>query len=494
MAETAQEKTRLRDFPKTFWLVIFFEFIERGAYYGIFGIMATYWTNYLGFSHQSYGLFSSFLIPFCVYGLPLVTGAIADKMGYKRTLTVAFGLLGTGYFLASQTQDMALLSASLVIMGVGAGTFKPIIGGSIAKLTNEKNSTIGFAVFYWSINLGAFLVPLILVPMLKVYDPVVKAHDISYVFLYASIATAAMIIPTLFIFKEPKREITKKEPLGVTLSEIFGKVWLVIKDWQFILFLFIYSLFWILYFQMYNSVQWFLTDIIDPSEINAFINNLFGAGWFQNLFGAKFQFDVEHITVINAGTIILLQLFISSIVKKTRTMPTLVAGISFGIAGITILAFSSNIWIFMSGLFIFSIGEMVAHPKYIAYLGMIAPQDKKATYMGFSFLYGVFGALIANLLGGFLYPVLVIHPMRNFVHNQLIAAGSKINLFNAAENLKTQEIFDAAKSIGLERQEVTQQAMVTEFWLIFAGIGLISIIGLLAYRKFIGTRKAADLS
>jgi len=55
------------------------------------------------------------------------------------------------------------------------------------------------------------------------------------------------------------------------------------------------------------------------------------------------------------------------------------------------------------GIAVFSIGEMTAHPKYYSYVGMVAPQDKKAVYMGYAFLYGVFGSLIGSNLGGFLY-------------------------------------------------------------------------------------------
>jgi hypothetical protein len=55
------------------------------------------------------------------------------------------------------------------------------------------------------------------------------------------------------------------------------------------------------------------------------------------------------------------------------------------------------------GIAVFSIGEMTAHPKYYSYVGMVAPQDRKAVYMGYAFLYGVFGSLIGSNLGGFLY-------------------------------------------------------------------------------------------
>ena len=46
---------------------------------------------------------------------------------------------------------------------------------------------------------------------------------------------------------------------------------------------------------------------------------------------------------------------------------------------------------------------MTAHPKYYSYVGLVAPPDKKAVYMGYAFLYGVVGSLIGSNLGGALY-------------------------------------------------------------------------------------------
>ena len=54
-------------------------------------------------------------------------------------------------------------------------------------------------------------------------------------------------------------------------------------------------------------------------------------------------------------------------------------------------------------MFVFTIGEMIAHPKFISYVGLIAPQDKKALYLGYSFLYGVIGSGVGGILGASLY-------------------------------------------------------------------------------------------
>jgi hypothetical protein len=67
------------------------------------------------------------------------------------------------------------------------------------------------------------------------------------------------------------------------------------------------------------------------------------------------------------------------------------------------LAFSQSAWMVVVGIAVFAIGEMTAHPKYYSFIGLVAPADRKAVYMGYSFLYGVIGSLIGSSVGGALY-------------------------------------------------------------------------------------------
>ena len=713
----SEKKGFFTKFSGQFWLVVLFEFIERGSYYGMMSFISVYFSETLNIPKESVGIIKGVIQPL-LYFLPIISGAIADRFGYRRVLMVAFALMGGGYFLTSQATQYTTVFVALVVMGFGAGIFKPIISGTIARLTDESTSTIGFGIYYWSINLGAFLFPLILVPFLKSINP-------TYVIIAASICTASMLIPTAIFFKEPvkqdraeKRDKTSmiqtlanafeiiyspivliylqlkkpgfrkiiiglilaglliysvagyiqqspvsekyasigierghtslivqvdrnmqaktdyevksiKEPLSaiqltvfkplnfenfitdlliklktypgleeiskldlqqyISLSEkkvelIFhlnesGKndfqiskisdlqykvelkskhfpdyrdsllreiqktpilrgvkakdinrlyndvdsrsffllfvisviliglfitatsirkspqtinrqhntssgfqlpqlllpiviliLWLIpglsilgriissvvyfsimslfiidktdtskfIDHAKFLLMIFLYSGFWILYFQMFDSVLWYVQAYVDAGSLNTAINNFLGLlGIHINWF-----FDVEHVTVINAGTIIILQLFISNIVKKKKALPTMITGIVIGTVGMAILAVSANIWIFITGMVLFSIGEMTAHPKFISYIGLVAPTKNKAMYMGYLFLYGVFGSSIGGIVGAKLYVYFV-------------------------DNLNQPRVL----------------------WLIFSSIGILTIICLLLYNKFLAPKK-----
>jgi dipeptide/tripeptide permease len=428
-ATKAPPATGFRSFPANFWTVILMEFFERGSYYGVMSVLAVYLGDtarggVLGLPEHSVGTIMGLITPM-LYLLPILGGALAERFGYRRMLVVAFSLLMAGYGLTAFATTYVAVFATLMVMALGAGLFKPIPSGTIARITGPSNSSLGFGVFYWTINLGAFLFPLVLVTSLK-------AIDWSYVFLMSAAGTGLMLLPVLFLFREPPRPENRK-----TLAQVLEGALLVLKDWRFVLMIAIYSGFWILYFQMFHTVLWYLKDHVAMAPVESAVNGLLGALGIA----ATFRFDVEHVTVLNAGTIILLQLVVSRLVAKAPALPTMIAGIALGTAGMGVLALSSSAWMFIVGVVVFSIGEMTTHPKFISYIGLIAPKDKVALYMGYMFLYGVIGSSVGGIVGGYGYEYFV-------------------------------------------KQLQAPQAL----WLMFSGIGLATIAGLLAFHRFVAPR------
>jgi POT family proton-dependent oligopeptide transporter len=377
-------------FPSTFWVANVMELFERAAYYGMNSVLAVYLTSTvadggLGFSEQEVGFLQS-IVYAATYVLPILGGALADRYGYRRMLLVAFSLLAAGYFAAGYMSSYALIFLALLVMATGSGLFKPIISGTIARTTDESNSALGFGIYYWMINLGAFLAPLVV--------SVLKGFSWQYVFAASAAYTGLMLLPTVFAFRDPPRPESTK-----TLSRVLVGAGEVLADARFVLMIVVYSGFWILYFQTFGSVLWYLRDFIDRTPVSDAVTSWLGAvglPW-------SFTFDVEHVTVINAGTIILLQVLVSRIVKQWPALPTMVTGMAFGAIGFALLALSQNPWVFILGIAVFSIGEMTAHPKYYSFVGLVAPSDRKAVYMGYAFLYGVFGSLLGSSIGAFLY-------------------------------------------------------------------------------------------
>jgi dipeptide/tripeptide permease len=280
----------------------------------------------------------------------------------------------------------ALVFLALAVMATGAGLFKPIISGTIARTTDETNSAFGFGIYYWMINVGAFASPLVVSWL--------KGWSWRYVFAASALYTGLMLLPTIFVYRDPPGTGS-----GKTLKETLMGAAEVLGNSRFMLMIVVYSGFWILYFQNFGTVLYYLRDFVDRAPVSLALTSALhavGLSW-------TFTFDAEHVTVINAGTIILLQVVVSWIVKNRPALGTMVTGMAIGALGFLCLAASLNAWVFVLGIAVFSIGEMTAHPKYYSFVGLVAPADRKAVYMGYAFLYGVFGSLIGANLGSFFY-------------------------------------------------------------------------------------------
>jgi len=329
-----------------------------------------------------------------------------------------------------------LIFLFLLIMATGSGLFKPIITGTVARTTTKETSGFGFGVYYWCINLGAFIAPL--------WVSWIKGFDWRYVFFSSASWCFLMLLPTILVYKEPEKpDVAKSKSIKQVLSEAM----LVLSDSRFMLLILVYSCFWILYFQMFGSILWYLRDFINRTPVTAFMKKIPVL--------RLFEFDAEFVTVINAGTIILLVLLVSRITKNMKAIPVMSVGIVFGALGFIVLAFTNSPWMFIVGIAVFSIGEMTAHPKYYSYVGLVAPKDNVATYMGYAFLYGVFGSLFGSNFGAILYEKM-LKPLAP--DSDKLAAGVALG------------------PLVLWKIKV--------FWLIFAVLGIVCLVGMLLYNKF----------
>lgn len=431
MEKKVKKKNILTTFPRTFWVGNLMELFERGAYYGLNALLAVYLVKELNFREQSVGLLQGFVYAL-TYVLPILGGALADRLGYRKMLIVAFSLLTIGYFAAGNFDTFGLIFLFLLIMATGSGLFKPIITGTVARTTTEENSGFGFGVYYWCINLGAVIGPLFAIW--------IKGFSWRYIFFSSALWCFLMLLPATFIYKDPERPESTK-PIRQVLAEAL----LVLENSRFMLLIAVYSCFWILYFQMFGSVLWYMVDFIHRAPVDEFMARL----------GIPFKLDPGHVTVINALTIVLLVVLVSRITTKMKAIPVMAVGIAIGSVGFLILALTSSAWMFVLSIAVFSIGEMTAHPKYYSYVGLIAPQDKKAVYMGYAFLYGVFGSLIGTNLGAVLYEN-ILKPV--VPSARAVEAG-----------------------LPLAAEAATQ---AKSFWLIFAVLGGVCLIGMLLYNRF----------
>lgn len=212
--------------PKTFFVANTMEIFERLAWYGFFTLSSLYMTSParqggLGFSEQERGLLQG-MIPFFLYLFPVLTGALADRYGYRKMFLTAYLIMCPSYFILGQVDSFAGFFIAFMGVALGAACFKPVVTGTIARTTDETNRGLGFGIFYMMVNIGGFLGPFI--------AGYVRAISWDWVFIMSSFWIAVNFIPALLFYKEPT---DPKEQKGKPLSAVFADIQQVLGNVRF---------------------------------------------------------------------------------------------------------------------------------------------------------------------------------------------------------------------------------------------------------------------
>lgn len=226
------EKISLKEFPLTFWIANTMEIFERMAWYGFFAVSSLYITGAvkdggLGFTDEDRGVLQG-VVTFFLYLFPVVSGTLADRYGFKKILFTAFAILVPAYFLLGQFKTFPTFFFAFMLVALGAGTFKPVIIGTISKTTNEKTGSMGFGIFYMMVNIGGFLGPVV--------AGIMRAISWEYVFMASSVWIAINFIFVSFFYKEPVEQ--NEENQKRKLKQVFSGMVEVLGNGRFFLFVF----------------------------------------------------------------------------------------------------------------------------------------------------------------------------------------------------------------------------------------------------------------
>jgi len=358
------------------------ELFERLAYYGQATILSVFLRDHLKFNEVQTGQLSS-IFGGLIYFLPIFAGALADKYGFKKAFTFAFFILAIGYFLIGSTGMAAfqglysginlfgLLTVILIFTAIGGSFIKPSVLGTISVTTTHETKSFGYAVYYWLVNVGGALGPLI------AYF-VRNQIGIQYVYLVSAFSCFLMLIATQIFYKEP---IEESEKIKQSLGDIFKNLIFVLKRFRFIIFLLIFSFYWLMFWQIYIVIPFYITDYISKDA------------------------PFELIESVGAWTIIVLQLIVNRMTKNFSPIVAIIIGFAFTLMAWGIMMANPSIPMIIAGLVIFSIGEQTQAPRYYEYIADLAPKGQAALFQGYAFLPIAIGWLFGGTLGGWLYKV-----------------------------------------------------------------------------------------
>ncbi|MDZ7635516.1 MAG: MFS transporter [Bacteroidales bacterium] len=446
------------------------ELFERWGWYAFYnGFFAIYLTSSpeaggTGFSNVEKGTIMG-TGSMILYFLPVITGAIADRVGYKKVLILSFITYILSFFMLSRFETFGSIFASFILLASCRSTLKPIISGTVARVTNRETASLGFGIFYMVVNIGGFIGPFVASLMYK--------DNWDMVFYMSMAAMALNLLLVLTLYTEPAVTETGNTFLQ-NIAIAFKNIGVTLTDWKYVLFLLIIGVFWTAYNQLYYSFPVFLETWVNLDKMSMTLG-----------------LDPGTITTVTISSmasffIILFQLVVSSVTARVRPLNSIMSGIFILAFGLGMMFANLNPWIIVLGVLIFGIGEMASSPKVQEYLGGIAPADRKALYMGTAFLPIALGHIGAGWISGKPYEIMAD---KIFLLKKAVAAKGFDIPDISATFTQTDYINRAQELFGMDGAQLTRFLWDTynpsKVWMLFAAIAITASVMLFLYDRLI---------
>src|SRR5712671_1840668 len=280
-------------FERPFWVANISELFERLSYYAAFASLARYLHEALSFPTERAadlaGLFGGLVWFLAIFG-----GAVADRLGFRRALSLAYLILSGSYFLLGSIGApwlapvrnavplVVLVTVVLMLPALGIALVKPCVVGTTARSSHENVRSIGYSIYYTLVNIGGFIGPL-------VASWVHKNLGVENVFRVSALSVLLMFFAVLLFFKEPRRS---GDAQTASLAETAKNFFTVLTNPRFMVFLLIFSGYWTVYWQEYIVLPIYIHGYIDPKA------------------------DVEFILITGAITVICLQFLVTYLTRK----------------------------------------------------------------------------------------------------------------------------------------------------------------------------------
>ncbi len=184
---------------------------NTGERFGYYTMLAVFLLFLQANFHWSEGLattvYSSFLM--LVYFLPIIGGAIADRIGFNRCVTLGIFVMFIGYLClavpaGSGTPAIALMGAALVLISVGTSLFKGnlqvMVGNLYDSPSMQGKRDSAFSIFYMAINIGALFAPTAAVKIMDYAQSALGVSEAdSYHFAFG-VACVSLIVSILIYY------------------------------------------------------------------------------------------------------------------------------------------------------------------------------------------------------------------------------------------------------------------------------------------------------
>lgn len=390
MTTKKQEKIK---FSKAFWVANTVELFERAAYYGVFIVITLYLSRILGFNDiqaaSIAGIFSA-----CLYLLPTFAGALADKIGFRNSMLLAFTLLTCGY-LGLAVYPTWLQSAGLVEYSTTT-TFTGLL---------ESNLQYGIIpIMALIVCGGAFSGKTIVKPLREALG---NEGLITLNYFSASMTFLALLA-IWFFYKSAQHSGE-----GKTFGQIWNALIKVCSNGRLLILILIITGFWMVQHQLYATMPKYVLRLAGEGA---------SPSWYANVNPLVVVLTVNLVTRMmrkrTALTSMTVGMFIMPVSALCMASGNMLDTNSL-ILGMHPVAFMMVVGIVFQGL-----AETFISPRFLEYFSLQAPKGEEGLYLGFSHLHSFLSSIFGFGLSGFLLSKYCPEPTLFASHEEWLAASA----------------------------------------------------------------------
>ncbi len=471
---TAPAEAKTWRFSRAFWVANSVEILERAAWYGVFVAITLYLSRILGYTDveaaTTAGLFSAGL-----YLLPTFSGAWADRIGYRRALMLAFGLLTVGYgsmwVLPELLQHAGLVTYGrevtfhgldhhwarwlfvpiMVVVMIGGSFIKAVVTGTVARETDETNRARGYAIFYAMVNIGAFSGKTVVKPLRHAMGN----EGLIVLNLFAAGMTLLALVLVVLFYRSARGAGESR-----SAAEIWQSLVAVLRRARLLVLIFIITGFWMVQGQLYATM---------PKYVLRMAGEGASPSWYANVNPLVVFTTVMLVTHLMRRRSALTSMTVGMFIMPVSAF-CMAAGNMIGadhILGMHPVAFMMVVGIAFQGL-----AENFISPRYLEYFSLQAPRGEEGLYLGFSHLHSFLSAILGFVSSGFL--------LEKFCPDPRILP----------PDVQAQRLAHLAGQAPLPEA----YAHAHFIWIFFVGVAVVSAVALIVYGRVtaaIDARRAA---
>ncbi len=475
----------VKTFPRSFWMCCGMEMWERLAYYGTRVVLPIYicQADDPGGLHFTQGQKATIYSVWAIVasGIPMISGGFADRYGYKKTIAVSASINVLAYVLMGTMRTFPAFFAACLLLALGTALFKPGLQGTLAQSTNPGNSSVGWGLFYWLVNVGAAIGP--------PFAGFMHGHGWKFVFFGCAAITCLNFL-MLTTYPQVESGADKTQKIGRVAIDTITNFF----EWRLIVVILLFSGFWMTLYQLWDFMPNFYADWIDSSDLVRRIP-FFPDSWLH-ADPRGMQLKQENALNLNAVLIVLFVVPMSYVVRRLRVLTSITIGIGVASAGTLIYGTSTSVWALFLGIAFFSAGEMLTGPKKTEYFSRIAPPGKKALYLGYVNIPVAIGQALGAQIVGAVYgksgekatlALRYLAEKTDYVKDKGAWNGDIGSLadFVGLERAAATKTLGAHLHLGVG--EVNELLWTTyhpySIWYIFAATGLFSMLGMVVFSR-----------